>query len=668
MKRFLLLCAVVSFAFPSRSWSQVCKDVAVRLEARIDSSTGRKDLVIRWAKFDSVTLNQLYRRIVGASNWGTAQKLGLTDLQYRDTLVKPGIAYEYRVQQNHKVAGTTLTATGYLQGGIEIPAVRDRGGIFLLIDSTYANDLAPELTRLEADLKAEGWSVKRMDVARRLTPIEIKDQISSIYITNPTFWKSLFVVGHVPVPYSGFMNPDGHPDHIGAWPTDLYYGELDGDWTDDVDESDVIADTTGIRKANLNKIGDGKFDNSQLPDDVDLMTGRVDFNNMPAFSKTEKELLKQYLDKDHNFRVGIMTAPHRGLVDDNFGYFSGEAFASSGWRNLAPLVGIDSVKEIDWFTTLSTQPYLWAYGTGGGWDQGAGGVGSTDDFAKTGSKAIFTMLFGSYFGDWNTQNNFLRAPLASEYGLSCAWSGRPYWYFFPMALGETIGYCAMLSQNNVGGYIAKSSTHSVHMEFLGDPTLRMNPIAPPTALFVITIVKNNVANLQWGASTEKNIIGYNVYRAHSANEPYKLITPQPLKDPSFTDTEPLPDSDYYVVHAVRLETTPSGSYYNLSPGIFGLSIGLKGLESVAVPIETKEMFVIQTSISAQIVFTPTQSSHYSIEVVDATGRGISEVFSGSLSAGRYRFDMNTSNLSSGLYFVRVSGGRTPETAKMLIVR
>ena len=39
--------------------------------------------------------------------------------------------------------------------------------------------------------------------------------------------------GHVPVPYSGDIVPDGHmPDHVGAWPCDGFYGDMDGTWTD----------------------------------------------------------------------------------------------------------------------------------------------------------------------------------------------------------------------------------------------------------------------------------------------------------------------------------------------------------------------------------------------------------------------------------------------------
>ena len=73
------------------------------------------------------------------------------------------------------------------------------------------------------------------------------------------------------------------------------------------------------------------------------------------------------------------------------------------------------------------------------------------------------MLFGSYFGDWDSTNNLLRAAIATPtYTLTCAWVGRPSWYFHHMALGETIGFSTMLSQNNDAGYWGWVYPHGSH--------------------------------------------------------------------------------------------------------------------------------------------------------------------------------------------------------------
>src|SRR6185436_8869270 len=115
--------------------------------------------------------------------------------------------------------------------------------------------------------------------------------------------------------------------------------------------------------------------------------------------------------------------------------------------------------------------------TGGGGYYTCNGVGSSDDFSTNDIQSVFTMFFGSYFGDWDNESDFLRAPLGSTtYGLTAAWAGRPHWFFHHMGLGETIGYSTRLSQNNNGLYSPVSSgSRQVHIALMGDPTLRMHP-------------------------------------------------------------------------------------------------------------------------------------------------------------------------------------------------
>jgi hypothetical protein len=673
MKRligFLLISSVCCFS--ENTFAQVSRDAAVELEATTDSV--RPALTLHWKQDTLATAAyQISRRLAGIGSWGTAKTVPKDASSYTDSTIQIGKAYEFRVRKTLKFGSTTITPWGYLQGGVSIPALHDRGGLMLVVDTTYSAYFSAELDRLVKDLTADGYIVSRIDVSRADKTSDVKDKIAALYSNDPLFYKTVFLFGHVPVPYSGFLNPDGHPDHIGAWPADVYYGEFDGDWTDDINEDDsavfgVKIDTNSIRKANLNMAGDGKFDQASLPDDVDLEVARVDFADMPAFAKSEKELLKQYLDKDHNYREGLLTAPKRGLIDDNFGYFSGEAFASSGWRNLAPMVGIDSVHEIDWFTTLSTEPYLWAYGCGGGWDQGAGGIGATSDFASTGSKALFTMLFGSYFGDWNTENNFLRAPLATEYGLTCAWSGRPYWNFFPMGLGEPAGYCAKITQNNSGEYVYNYAARFVHIGLMGDPTLRLYPVMPPSALVINTSIQTNSTQLMWHHSADPTKDGYQIFRSNVKVGPFSLLATLPKEDSTYRDNTPLDSINYYFVHAYRLERSPSGTYYNLSGGTWGQSNPLVNGVTTNTDQPKDMLAILETQISSQVTLSLSRSADVRLTLVDATGKILSEIVNKPLSEGEYRFDVSHTKLASGIYFVRAIGMKTPLTAKMLVVK
>src|SRR5207244_5851132 len=137
-----------------------------------------------------------------------------------------------------------------------------------------------------------------------------------------------------------------------------------------------VNDTGAADARNRNVPGDGKFDQSTFPAPLKLMVGRVDLANMPgrltwggpATFPSEVELLRNYLNKDHNFRHKLFDLPRRGIVGDYFGVRDGEAFAASGWRNLAAFFGADNVSVLPnqgtWISTLNSNSYLWAYACG----------------------------------------------------------------------------------------------------------------------------------------------------------------------------------------------------------------------------------------------------------------------------------------------------------------
>lgn len=517
------------------------------------------EIELRWTADPKATSYSVYRKAPSDSAWVDAEpSLDGKETRYVDSSVQVGVAYEYKVLKNGMAGDKTYKGTGYVLAGIEVPLRENRGKVVLVVDATQAAPLAEPLRRLEQDLVGDGWTVIRHDVAPDAAPADVKARIKEAYEADREGVKAVFLFGHVPVPYSGDYNPDGHPDHRGAWPADAYYGDMDGEWTDDKVDSPKAS-----RAENKNLKGDGKFDPSQLPSPVELQVGRVDLSQMPAFGKTETELLKRYLDKDHDFRHRRLEAERRGLICDKFGDFRGEAFVSSGWRNFAPLVGDDKVKAADWFTGLGADTYLVAQGSGAGGYQSCAGVGTTADFAAKPTKAVFTLLFGSYFGDWNSRDNLLRAPLAAEsHGLVAVWAGRPHWQLHPLGLGETVGYCARLTQNNRGLYPPTGGfAAGVHVALLGDPTVRLHVVAPPSALSCKA--DGAKEKLTWTASPDKDVT-YHVYSAASEKGPFTRLTEAPIRETSFAAAP----AKVYMVRAVKLETGSSGSYVNASQGIF----------------------------------------------------------------------------------------------------
>jgi hypothetical protein len=536
------------------------------------------------------------RKVPGANAWSAITTLSGSVTSFTDANVTVGGVYEYRVTKS----ASGYTGYGYIQAGIAAPLVDDRGKVVLLVDDSMATPLATELARLEQDLAGDGWTVLRHDVPRAAAPPTIKAIIKADYDADPANVKSVFLFGHVPVPYSGLINPDGHAEHMGAWPADVYYGDMDGNWTD----SSVDFTSTGQDAADgarlTNRPGDGKFDQSTIPGAVELEVGRVDLANMPgddfwdvnAVIPSETELLRRYLTKDHNFRHRITTTARRALVGDYLGIFNGEAFTASGFRSFAPLVGAENIRNLSrenngqegtWIPETSRNDYLLvsaaAFASYGAIHSlGSGGPAKAapiHEFIASDARGVITLMFGSWHGDWDHADNVLRAPLANRFGLASVWSGRPHWFLHPLGLGETLGYTARLTQNNTSLYQNErnNAAHSVHIALMGDPTLRIHPVAPVSNLAVLGGV--GLAALSWAPSPDGGIIGYHVYRGASPKGPFTRLTVTPVGGTAFTDLNP-PANAIYMVRAVRLETSPSGSYYNASQGVFWNAPALTG--------------------------------------------------------------------------------------------
>ena len=589
LSRALLAAVVLGLIAQTMRAVEPTWNYAVQVSAAVQASPVQ--ITLTWPQDTSVTPASytVYRKAPGATAWGTGITLAGSATSYSDNTVAVGTAYEYQVARN---AGT-YTGYGYIQAGINVPLVESRGKLVLIVDNTHASALAAELSRLQRDLAGDGWTVLRHDVARTESVANVKNLIKADYNADPANVKAVFLFGHVPVPYSGQLNPDGHPDHVGAWPSDVFYGDMDGNWTDSTINYTQTVNTNPADAARLtNRPGDGKFDQSTLPSAVELQVGRVDLANLPgrttwggpATFPDELELLRQYLAKDHDYRHKIMPVQRRAIVGDYFGIRGGEAFAAGGYRNAAPFVGANNIANLNtqyndqkgvWVPALASGNYLFAYGCGAGSYQSIGGLGNVGQYNDTNTvevvsndvHAVFTLVFGSWHGDWDNEDNIMRSLLATRTnGLAAAWSGRPHWFMHPMGLGEPIGATARLTQNNTGLYRnqSNSSQNLVHIALMGDPSLRLFPVAPPASLG--GSLAGSSATLVWTPSPDA-VLGYHVYRATAANGPFTRLTGPLLGATTFVDAS-APAGATYMVRAVKLETTPSGSYYNASQGLF----------------------------------------------------------------------------------------------------
>jgi hypothetical protein len=610
---------------------------------------------LHFPKFTDASKLQVYRKTKEAKGWGNLlATLGNTDSTYTDNTITNGQAYEYLV---YKEGGSTK-AWGYIYAGINHPADDLHGTIALVIDETYITTLAAELKQLEIDLIGDGWHTERLIVKRTDNVKAIRDRIKAV-----SNIKAAFLVGNVPVPYSGLINPDGHPDHKGAWACDGYYAELDDDWTDI-----AINSSSASRPENRNVPGDGKFDVSSFFSDPDLMVGRVDMTKLPAFTgETDTTLLKYYLQKNHSYRYGKLTAPYRAIIDDNFQSYT---IASSNWRNFAAMVGTENITDnvnngVDYYDELKKDWYLWSGACGGGYYNSCAGVINTAQFAADSIKTIFTSLAGSYFGDWDSQDNLLRAALASKPSiLASFWGGIPNWALHHMALGECIGYGALLTQNEDGSLYEGSFNQSqrlVHTALMGDPTLRMHTALPAKNINADSTSPKRVT-VTWDASPDADIVGYHVYRATHLYGQFGRATQTPITGTTFIDADPFQGHNVYMVRAVKKTTSPSGTYYNYSEGIFDSTNNSFPLSINQLTEKPLQLAVYpnpaNTAINIQpLLFT---GSNLAGTVTNLLGQTVKQ-----FTLENVTTTLDISTLPSGIYFIQVKGNGYKGTTKFV---
>ncbi len=706
----LLLCTFLISTFNSANlFSQPnntprLASLTLRAEATKDSNPQIK---ISWDKHPYATSYEIRRKNLG-DNYFPGRALAVLDTSinfYTDDYVMAGVGYEYEVKALYQAKQQIFTAnsetynfaaTGYIFSGVDLVLKSENKRCLLIVDENIADALPGEISQLENDFISEGWECNKHLVARTETfngdNVKIvKNIILEEFQNDPGKETYIFLLGRVAVPYSGYIVPDGHDStqggHQGAWPSDGYYGSLnENSWTDY-----SINVTNSTREENRNIPGDGKFDQSNfdyIP--ITYPVGRVDFYNMPTFEESETELIKRYLDKNHEYRTGNMPYINRGLIDDNFGMYGTNGFSSSGWRALTLFFGADSVHDnsqgFDWFNTLSADNYLWAYGCGGGGLSSADGIGNSEQFDTINVNAIFTMLFGSWFGDWDSQNNFLRAALCSGPSvLTTCWAGRPHWFFHHMDMGYPIGYSSMLSQNNKNQYLGLSvnymgnwyyvnqSAQEVHTALLGDPTLRMymDKVLEPTNLSVLQIPDWKV-QITWNKPDDNNDYQYNVYRAEQYNGPFEKINSEPLTTNEFLDTNILLKPSWYMVRAIKTDTTNSGTFLNLSRGIIK-SIVINDVEDDINRLTSVSCYPNPAVNELNIFVTLEQQANAIIEIFNSTGNLVKTYDNIILARGEHKLswnlrDNNNLLVPSGAYYVRIKANDKVKVDKFTVIR
>lgn len=538
----------------------------------VESSENSNGLDFSW-RHGSYHPIRISRRTLGESGWSLLAT-NYVPRSFKDSGIVAGRRYEYRFGNE------------YLQSGIRAVPVEYRGKVILVVERSIATKLRGELESLKADLVGDGWSVIQTTAPRHNDRswsantnaiASIRSFVRDTFALDPTNTRAVLLIGHVPIPYSGFHNPDGHGYR--ALPADGIYGDVDGIFTDfSINKRSRLGASHFTRHDNFS--GDGKFDQNRFPKNskgiahLELAVGRIDFANLPVFKRiSEANLIRRYLFKTHQWRHGEITLPERVSAGTFFPSGRKRGTYIQALRLGSRLFGVEPGKIVDADPFDPATPSVW--GIHAGWGLPYGIMGKSGHYHEVqdlvnldrAPRFSFGSVFGSYCVDWDYSNSFMRSFLgAPTFGLAVTWF-KPLpidtvpLSFEPLGMGEPIGAGFLWSINQN----ANRSAANTFVALLGDPTLRLQIVQPPDSL---SVRSGSTVTLNWHAP-EKLGTSYYVYRStNRLDGPWTKLTRVPVTKTDFTDTSPPAGLKTYQVRSLSLTTTGSGSFTNLSQGIF----------------------------------------------------------------------------------------------------
>lgn len=599
---------------------------------------------------------------------------------YTDDRVKVGRSYTYLI---HKEDVNSVLGFSQITAGIKTTASSFSGTCLLMVEDSVQQLLPKEVERLKQDMEKEGWVVHLKGISSAFDHFEVKDSILNCYRTYKGI-NTLLLLGNIAVPYSGYMAPDGHnpsttpsADHLGAWSCDLYYADLDGVWTDVT----VSATNNPERNINKNLPGDGKFDQNTLPSDADLQVGRIYLEKLGNFESDRMVLYKRHLDRNHAFRSSQIKYRNRSLIND---YFVGlqEGFASFGFRSFPSIAGPDSVQTGALLDYARDSSFLISYGCGAGYYNKVGvklrnsqgqridsfSVTQTSDYFDYEINSAFNILFGSYFGDWDSKDNVMRATLAGKSpALASFWAGRPTWHINEFLHGAPLGTSTRNSQNSdidmfayieLNGWTYERMTHPALM---GDPTVCIRYSQPMTSLNAKLSKDSSSVRLQWDDSQYNS---FYVYRWIPDSHKYRLITPSPIAADTLWDSLPNIGTNKYMVRGFSVHNGYTGSYEMLSPGIETTITGVKRVfTSLTLPKQGANVSIYPNPATDRVHISTDLSSKGNYRVLTPEGK---EVFSGALKSGDRTTSFDISLYPKGIYLLEIQSKTRTSTHQLIV--
>lgn len=599
------------------------------------------------------------RRLLGTQAWSSvASNLNAVTGHWIDTNVNIGEVWEYQVKRQNtwSFAGNSYDATGYTLGALLNDNATYKGQMILLVADDVPVNLSVKYSRLKKELTNEGWFVNEIIVPRATSwdsgnqVVTIKNQIIDIYNNAPANDKpkSLFILGHVPMPRCGSTNviaPDDHSQNTGARGCDGYYADIDGVYTDTATYNPGGLSTPLA----TNLPNDYRWDQDFFPSDVEMAFGRIDFADITEVNIPEFTLLENYLDRLSNYK------------NVNDGFYMGEnsafyfGYNNSNDGSYRSLINISKSQNVFQKTDNSNHNQ---------WVQNNGpfkiymqnvSTPNISDWQTYGMNATVYTSDQSYWGFGDVpQPNGVYSRIRTLLGLEskclvALWTTTGLNIFHQACNGQSIGQSMkeIINHNPSNQYLEKPPQqydtqdwwNRTHFAIWGDPTISLYQVKPISNLTLNNVGGNAI--LEWTASTDNNILGYHIYESNSEFGVYQRITSSPITDTSFQITNYVA-SNWYMVRTVKIMESGCGKF--IQPSI-GESIQQDLVLSIDIPQKEFDVFIFPNPTS-QNLFIKSENVLYEIKVINSLGKLILNT---KLSSSEVTIDVN--NWQNGIYYL-----------------
>jgi len=194
--------------------------------------------------------------------------------------------------------------------------------VLVLVNTTLRPSIQNELDQYEQDIIAMGYDFALVETEGG-TQENLKALIGEAYATWGEALNGCLLVGELPIPW--FQHFNDWDEHEDVFACDLYYGDMDGTWTD--------TDSDGVPDSHTDGSGDTK---------PEIWVGRVTAHDM---SEDEITLVKKFFANNHQYRQGTTRLPRRALL-----YQDDDWATRSGWYNSFG----NLLSDRDWISNTET--------------------------------------------------------------------------------------------------------------------------------------------------------------------------------------------------------------------------------------------------------------------------------------------------------------------------